>query len=116
MTGRERTRNATLGPSARPVAIPNDLDAIGVAKARGVVELPARVRWSGPQRRYDLDKRRDRALVYEQILAEGTDDDVRRFIDLDQLIDLWPDLVLPRHVRTAWALWLKEQRSIVVSS
>lgn len=113
MSGFERTRSTTLGPSARPVAIPDDVDAVGVVKARGVIELPLRVRWSGPQRHYDLDDRRDRALVYEQVLAEGTDEDVRRLIDVDQLIELWPDLVLPRHVRAAWALWLREQRSIV---
>jgi hypothetical protein len=97
------------------VAIPDDIDAAGTAKARGVVELPLRVRWSGPRRRYDLDDRRDRGLVYEQVLAEGTDDDVLRFIDVDQLVELWSDLVLPRHVRAAWARWLRERRSIFVA-
>jgi hypothetical protein len=97
------------------VAIPDDVDAVGASKARGVVELPLRVRWSGPQRRYDLDDRRDRALVYEQVLTEGTDDDVRRFIDVDQLVELWSELVLPRHVRAAWARWLEEWRSIFVA-
>jgi hypothetical protein len=90
-----------LGPAARPVAIPDDVDAAGALKAHGVIELPSRVRWSGPRRRYDLDDRRDRALVYEQVLTEGTDEDVRRFIDLNQLVELWSDLVLPRHVRAA---------------
>jgi hypothetical protein len=97
------------------VAIPDDIDADGAPKARGVVELPLRVRWSGPRRRYDLDDPRDRALVYEQVLTEGTDEDVRRFIDVNQLVELWSDLVLPRHVRAAWARWLKERRSIVVA-
>jgi hypothetical protein len=98
------------------VAIPDDVDAVEAAhKAHGVIELPSHVRWSGPQRLYDLDDRRDRALVYEQVLTEGTDEDVRRFIDIDQLIELWPDLVLPRHVQTAWAHWLETQRSIVVA-
>jgi hypothetical protein len=115
MSGFERTRSMMLGPSARPVAIPDDVDAVGVVKARGSIELPLRLRWSGPQRRYDLDDRRDRALVYEQVLAEGTDEDVRRFIDLGQLVEMWPDLVLPRHVRAAWAGWLRERRSIVMA-
>lgn len=115
MSSFEYTRTATLGPSARPVAIPDDVDAAGVVKERGVVELPLRVRWSGPGRLYDLGDRGDRALVYEQVLAEGTDEDVRRFIDVDQLVELWPELVLPRHVRAAWARWLKERRSIFVA-
>ena len=110
-----RTLSATLGPVTRPVAIPNDIDAPDAAKAQGVIELPLRVRWSGPPRRYNLADRRDRALVYEQVLTEGTDDDVRRFIDLGQLVDLWPDLVLPRHVRQAWSRWLAERRGTVVA-
>lgn len=111
----ERRRSATLGPGARPVSIPDDVDGVGVLKERGVVELPLRVRWSGPERSYDLRDRRQRALLYEQVLAEGTDDDVRRFIDVDELVGLWGDLVLPRHVRAAWSRWLRERRSIVVA-
>jgi hypothetical protein len=44
--------------------------------------------------------RRDRISVYEQVLAEGTEDDVRWFIDVGQLVDLWDELVLSPHVRT----------------
>jgi hypothetical protein len=43
--------------------------------------------------------------VYEQVLREGNADDIRRFIDLDELIALWDDLVLPPYVRRAWAAW-----------
>ena len=60
-----------------------------------MVELPSWVRWSGPPRRYDLRRRADRALVYEQVLTEGTDDDVRFFIVFSDLVELWDDLVLP---------------------
>ncbi len=74
-------------------------------KAVGVVELPPHIRWSGPPRTYDLDKRRDRARVYEQVLREGTEDDVRHFVSLDELVDLWDELVLPDHVRAAWDRW-----------
>jgi hypothetical protein len=109
-----RTRSATVGPWTRPVAIPDDIDDRGLVKAAGVVELPSWVRWSGPPRRYDLTNRRERALVYEQVLTEGTEDDVRYFVVLDDLIDLWDDLVLPGYVRTAWATWLEARRGIVV--
>jgi hypothetical protein len=109
-----REGSATLGPSARPVAIPDDVDDPRAVKAQGVVGLPLRVRWSGPARRYDLDDPDDRARVYEQVLTEGTDDDVRFYVVVDDLIELWPDLVLPHHVRRAWAGWLTARRGVDV--
>ena len=97
------------------MAIPDDIDTPGIRKAQGVVALPARVYWSGPQRSFNLADRHDRALAYELVLTEGTDDDVRYFIDVDDLIDLWTQLVLPGHVRQAWAAWLNERRGISVA-
>ena len=44
-------------------------------------------------------------MVYEQVLREGNEDDIRRFIRVDDLIDMWDELVLPRHVRRAWVDW-----------
>jgi hypothetical protein len=74
------------------------------------VTLPLRVQWSAPQRTYDLTDRRDRIRVYEQVLREGAADDVRRFIDVDELLALWDDLYLPAHVRAAWRDWLARHR------
>lgn len=108
------TRSTEIGPAARPVAIPDDLGAPATAPAEGAVVLPLRVRWSGPPRSYDLANRRHRLLVYEQVMTEGTDDDVRRFVDVDEVIALWSELVLPRHVRRAWAAWLQERRDIAM--
>ena len=71
-----------------------------------MITLPTRVRWSSPSRRYDLADRGQRARVYEQVLVEGTADDVRRFIEVDELVALWDELYLPDHVRGAWASWL----------
>ncbi len=90
--------------------IPEDVNASGIEKAAGDVTLPLRVQWSGPQRTYDLTDRRDRIRVYEQVLREGTADDVRRFIDVDELLALWDDLYLPAHVRAAWRDWLARHR------
>lgn len=56
---------------------------------------------------YDLSDRGDRVRVYEQVLREGNADDVRRFIDVEELIALWDDLVLPPYVRRAWAAWFR---------
>jgi hypothetical protein len=98
-------RNWTAGPEGRPVATPDDIDTPGVAKAEGVIELPLHVDWSPPFRRYDLDDPVDRVRVYEVVLREGTDADVRHFIRLEVLVELWDDLVLAHRVERAWLAW-----------
>jgi len=75
------------------------------------VELPLHIRWSGPTITYDLDHRADRVRVYEQLLREGTADDVRFYVDPDQLAELFDELVLPPPVRRAWAGWHREHPS-----
>jgi hypothetical protein len=101
------TRSPRLGPAARPFAVPEDLDDPSLPKAHGRVELPLHIRWSGPPIVYDLGDRADRARVYEQVLREGTEDDVRYYVDAEHLHDLWDELVLPAPVRQAWAGWLR---------
>ncbi len=98
--------------STRPPAIPDDVADPVVVKASGLVTLPARVRWSAPVRSYDLADRRQRARVYEQVLVEGVDQDVREIIDVDEVVALWDELYLPAHVRRAWADWLAERRGV----
>lgn len=39
----------------------------------------------------------------------GTDDDVRYFIDVARLIEVWHLLYLPPHVRRAWTSWLRQR-------
>ena len=106
------TRSPGLGPHARPVAIPEDADNPGLPKAGGVVTLPFHIRWSEPSLSYDLGDRADRLRVYEQVLREGTEDDVRTYIDIDQLLALFDDLVLPPNVWRAWAEWLRRHRGV----
>lgn len=96
-----------MGPAARPVAVPDDVADPALEKAHGRVELPLHVRWSGPPKVYDLDRYSDRLRVYEQVLREGNDDDIRRFIDVSELLVLWDELVLPDYVRRAWAGWFR---------
>ena len=68
--------------------------------------LPPHVCWSG-RADYDLSDRRDRISAYEQVLTEGTDDDVRYFIDVEQLVGLWDELALSPPVRAVWDGWLR---------
>lgn len=95
-----RTRTAALGPGSRPPAVPGDLET--QPKASGKVGLPLHIRWSGPPIVYDLERPKDRARVYEQVLREGTEEDVQFYVEADQLIDMWDRLVLPPPVRRAF--------------
>jgi hypothetical protein len=95
--------------------VPEDLDSTSTANASDRIELPFHVRWSGPPITYDLSNRDDRARVYEQVLREGTEDDVRRYVDADQLLELWDQLVLPPPVRRAWADWFRRHRHVALT-
>jgi hypothetical protein len=97
-----------------PPEIPDDVDDPTVTKARGVVTLPRRINWSRTDPTYDLADRRQCVRVYEQVLREGTEADVRYFIDVDELIDLWDDLVLPPAVSSDWIDWLARHRNVTV--
>jgi hypothetical protein len=83
--------------------VPGDLDDPSLPKASGRVELPPHIRWSGPPVIYDLADRGDRARVYEQVLREGTEDDLRFYVEPDELRELLDELVLPPKVRLVWA-------------
>ncbi|MGH9064471.1 MAG: hypothetical protein ACRD0L_10965 [Acidimicrobiales bacterium] len=61
---------------------------------------------------YDLEQPEDRARVYEQVLREGTEDDVRLYVDADELLDMWDRLALPPRVRHAWAALFEHHRDV----
>jgi transcriptional regulator with XRE-family HTH domain len=87
----------------RTVTVPTRLPRLPVQQALAVVTLPLHLNWSEPGRRFDLRDRAQRARVYEIVLREGGPEDVLAYVDGALLIDLWPELVLPRDVRAAWA-------------
>ena len=98
-----------VGVVIRPVAMPDDVDDPSMPKASGRVQLPIHVRWSPPfDRVYDLDDPADRRSLYSQVLAEGTPDDVRWYIDVPKLVEMWDRVKLPSHVRPLWEEWLRE--------
>ena len=68
-----------------------------------------------PSITYDLGQRADRICVYEQVLREGTEDDVRFYVDVGELVELFEELVLPPTLRRAWADWLLRHRGVVLA-
>lgn len=59
------------------------------------------------QRQWDLRNRTDRRGLYENLLVEGTQYMIMRWVDAALLVDLWAELVLPDKLRGAWepAVW-----------
>ena len=74
--------------------------------------LPPHIRWSEPVLAYDLEYQPDRLRVYEQVLREGTEDDVRFYVEVTELQEVFDDLVLPPNVRQAWAGWFRLHRGV----
>lgn len=71
--------------------------------ARGMVDLPLHVAWSGLQS-YDLDKPRQRMGLYRTLLHEGLHEDLISCLNQDVLLELWPTLrcLVGRTVRSVW--------------
>lgn len=90
----------------RPVSIPDDIGDRSLPKANGRVTLPRHIAWSFPYS-YDLDNRKSLRACYARVMTEGLDDDVRFYIDLDVLLDIWDEMWLSPHVREAWSNWLR---------
>ena len=72
--------------------------------------FPCRSGWSGESVDYTLANPRHLRSVYEQVLREGTEDDVRRYVRASTLVEVWDDLFLPAYVRAAWEPWLQRRR------
>jgi hypothetical protein len=70
----------------------------------GRIELPHRMVWQSVRlRRFDLDDPYQRCRVYEIVLREAVRSaELRSLLNGDLLRRVWPDLYLPRGVRTAW--------------
>lgn len=84
--------------------MPRDLGEL-TGLLHGVVSLPARLFWSGPDPRgvrWDLSDPTRRRDLYEIVLAQGTLGDVRDLVNGHELVRLWDQMYLPRRVRSAW--------------
>ena len=91
-----------------PVAVPADIEDPTAPKASGVVRLPGHIAWSPPYE-YDLEDRRDLRRLYARVMTEGLEADVRFYIDVDILVEVWDELYLSPHVRERWGDWLTER-------
>ncbi|MVO84346.1 hypothetical protein GPA10_06050 [Streptomyces sp. p1417] len=71
--------------------------------ARGLVDLPLHVVWSG-RRSFEVDRPRARMGLYRTVLAEGQREDLARFLDRDLLIGQWPVLrtLISSQIRDVW--------------
>lgn len=73
------------------------------APAQGIAELPLRLLWSAPDRRFDLGDREALRLMYETVLREAIHhDELTGYLNGDTLIAVWRELYLPAGVRQAW--------------
>jgi len=70
---------------------------------QGTVELPLRLFWSAPDRRFDLADPDMLRSMYEKVLRDAIRmEDLTRFLNGGTLLAVWRDLFLPRDVRRAW--------------
>lgn len=86
----------------RVCSVPDRLPRLSPRQAFALVQLPLHLHWSGQPRERNLSVRHDRARVYEEVLREGGPQDILRYVDGALLVDLWPEIVLPRALRAAW--------------
>ncbi len=112
MVTRSRIKfHRVTGPRGRSYEVPDRLPYLSPEPALATVQLPLRLNWSDPDRMFRMADRSDRARVYEAVLREGTAEDVLAYIDGTLLIDLWPQLVLPRGLRDAWSAVIDHTRT-----
>lgn len=92
----------------RPFYVANRLWRLPVEQALATVVLPIHLNWSTTGQEFDLRNRRQRLHCYEIVLREGNGNDIVKYIDGVLLSDLWPDIFLPRIIKTAWAVLIEE--------
>ncbi|THV41477.1 hypothetical protein FAB82_11500 [Glycomyces buryatensis] len=73
-----------------------------IGPTSGVIELPRHLDWSGrPQ--YDLGQPGRIMDLYRTVIAEATrPTDLYSFLDARTLLELWPRMWIPAHIRQAW--------------
>lgn len=89
------------GYALRPVVVTPDLKALR-GPLHGRRQPPLHLDASA-RPHYDFACPQDRSTAYKQVLLEASDPaDLEQWLEHDELLLLWPELYLPRHVRAAW--------------
>jgi hypothetical protein len=95
-----RTRHLAR-PGRRAIVVTDLADLRGPVS--GTVTLPLWLYWSGPSPEFDLGEPFMRRWLYQIVLREAArPEDLTAYLDGGTLIELWPELFLPRGVRQAW--------------
>jgi hypothetical protein len=90
-----------VGYALRRVAVAPDLDALR-GPLHGRWQLPLHLDASS-RSVYDFGSPPERELAYRVVLLEaGSRRDHEQWLNRDELLQLWPELYLPRVVRAAW--------------
>jgi hypothetical protein len=88
-------------PGKRAIVILDLADLRGPTTS--VVELPLWLFWSPPGQAFDLSSPDMRRWLYQIVLREARGpEDLTNYLDGDTLVELWPQLHLPKGVRQAW--------------
>ncbi len=89
------------GYALRRVVVAPDLHALrGPLQVQ--VQLPLHLD-SSARPFYDFASARARAHAYQLVLLEAVEvADLERWLQHEEVLRLWPELYLPRHVRAAW--------------
>lgn len=85
----------------RAVLVATDLEELRGPTA-GPVELPLRVFWSGSDKTFNLDDPAELNTVYEAVLGESVNAAELAYLNGRKLVEVWPQLFVPRGVRRAW--------------
>lgn len=80
----------------RPVFVTDRLWRPSIRDAVAEAALPLELNWSGPATAFQLSDRNHGHAAAR--LPAG----ILRYVDGALLVDLWPDLVLPREILDAW--------------
>ena len=101
MNDEHLTQPGDLHAKRIPYVVPESLDELTGPRS-GVVEVGTPINWS-PQRTFDLANRDDRVSLYTTVISEAsTPAELSRFLNKDLLIELWPQLRLPRYCVRRW--------------
>lgn len=97
----------------RDVELPRSLDELR-GPTTGVVRLPLRIYWSGPDPEsveWEVATPAGRRSLYEVVLREGDLDDVRVLVNGRELVRDWDQLYLPPWLREAWCPLIEAART-----